>query len=292
MLAIQAMTAKTTRRMQAVQVPDSNAHPAADTGNAGTASVHTNTTGGSTAVSIVVFGGVWTLTWDAWIWGIIFMVVGLVLCVLTLQWWKLIRLPLGGLIGFFAALAVMSYLVMPYVADRSAVGWTILWYCLVAIFCVMGVILFWKCPNLCVGVTCSWLLYMAGLQFVSLLDANMTHTMAPWLVLLIVIAFAAGGFFLGCYFPNFTIMIGTAFAGAYTAVVGLGLMTGGYPQPQAHAYVWWMYFIGQMVLSVAGLMYQWCVSYKKNHHRVKDDEQERLEHQEQVEVQAQVEIKL
>lgn len=289
MLAIHAMTAKTTRRMQAVQTT-----PAADTGSQpATASVHVSTSGGHTAVTMTIFGGQWTLTWDAWIWGIIFMAVGAVLCFLTLQWWKLLRIPLGGLIGFFLALAIMSYLITPYVSNPTAVGWRILWYCLVAVMCVVGVLLFWKCPNLSVGATCCWLLYMAGTLFIAMIDAGLTRPMAGWLALLIVIAFAVGGFFLGCFFPNATIMIGTAFAGAYTCVVGLGIMTGQYPTPQPGntAWVWWMYFIGQLVLSVAGLMFQWCVSYKKNNARVRDDETERLDAQD-AHVQAQVEIKL
>lgn len=287
MLAIQAISTKTTRRMQAVQ-------PTADTGSHGTASGSATTNGNSTTVTVRIFGGTWSLTWDKWIWGIVFMVVGLVLCVLTLQWWKFLRIPLGGLIGFFVALCIMSYAVLPYVDDASAVGWKILWYSMVVIFGVLGVILFWKCPNLSVGATCCWILYMAGLQFVSILEQSMNNGMAQWVNILILVAFAAGGFFLGCYFPNFTIMIGTAFAGAYLAVVGLGLMTSQYPTPGSStaAWVWWMYFIGQMLLSVGGLMFQWCVSYRKNNHRVKDDEQARLEHHEQVEVQAQVEIKL
>merc|ERR1712167_424957 len=99
MLAIHAMTAKTTRRMQAVQTQPA---PAADTGSTAapaTAGVHVSTSGGHTAVTMTIFGGRWTLTWDAWIWGIVFMAVGAVLCFLTLQWWKLLRIPLGGLIG-------------------------------------------------------------------------------------------------------------------------------------------------------------------------------------------------
>jgi len=300
MLAVHAMTAKTTRRMQAMQTQPAAAptQPAADTGNQVPDSnahptVTASTSGRTVTYTINIFGANWTITWSVWIWGIVFMAVGAVLCFLTLQWWKLLRIPLGGLIGFFLAYAIMGNLIYPYVSNPAATGWSVLWYCLVAVMVVVGVLLFWKCPNLCIGVTSCWLLYMAGTLFVAILNACLTNGMYAWVALLIVIAFAVGGFFLGCAFPNATIMIGTAFAGAYTCVVGLGLMTGQYPvvQPPGREWISWMYIIGQLVLSVAGLMFQWCVSYKKNNARVNDDETERLDQQD-AHVQAQVEIKL
>jgi len=294
MMAIQAISAASTRRMQqAVQ-------PQADTGNAGTASASTNTNGNSTTVSFKIFGGVWELTWDKWIWGIVFMVGGLVLCIFTLQWWKVLRIPLGGVIGFFCAFAILTYCINPYVADPKATGWKILWYCLVAVLCVVGVVLFWKCPNVSVGATCAWMGYMGGLQVVTIIEKFIieqpdgNNTTEIW-ALLIVIAFSAGGFFLGCYFPNFTIIAGTAFAGAFLAVTGLGLMTSQYPTPgtTTKGWEWWMYFIGQWILGVSGFMFQWCVSYKKHNHRVRDDEQAHLQsHGEHVEVQAQVEVRI
>jgi len=291
MIAIQAISTKTTRRMQAVQPTQT-----ADSGTPhGTASGSATTNGNRTTVSFKIFGGTWDLTWDKWVWGIVFMVLGLVLCIFTLQWWKLLRIPMGGLIGFFCALSILMYCVNPYVADQSATGWKILWYAMVTVLVIVGVVLFWKCPNLSVGATCCWLLYMCGLQVVSIIEQSSDNSMKPIWALLIVIAFAAGGFFLGCYFPNFTIIAGTAFAGAYLAVVGLGLMTSQYPTPgtSTAGWVWWMYFIGQWCLGVVGFMFQWCVSYKKHNHRVRDDEQAHLEHHEQhVEVQAQVEVRI
>lgn len=287
MMAIQAISTQATRRMQAVQ-------PKADTGNAGTASGSATTNGNQTTVSLKIFGGVWELTWDKWIWGIIFMVGGLVLCIFTLSWWKFLRIPIGGVIGFFCAFAILTYCINPYVADPKAMGWKILWYCLIAVMCVVGVVLFWKCPNVSVGATCAWMGYMGGLQVVTIIEQSMDNEMKEIWSLLIVIACAAGGFFLGCYFPNFTIIAGTAFAGAFLTVTGLGLMTSQYPTPgkTTHVWIWWMYFVGQWVLGVAGFMFQWCVSYKKHNHRVRDDEQAKLESQEQCEVQAQVEVRI
>jgi len=287
MLAIQAISTKTTRRMQSVQ-------PTADTGNHGTASGSASTNGNNTTVTFKIFGGVWNLTWDKWVWGVVFMVLGLVLCIFTLMWWKFLRIPMGGLIGFFCALSILMYAINPYVADPSATGWKVLWYCMVTVLAIVGVVLFWKCPNLSVGATCAWLLYMCGLQVVSIIEQSMDNQMSTIWSLVIVIAFAAGGFFLGCYFPNFTIIAGTAFAGAYLAVVGLGIMTGQYPTPgtSVAGWVWWMYFVGQWVLGVVGFMFQWCVSYKKHNHRVRDDEQSHLESHEQVEVHAQVEVRI
>lgn len=285
MMAIQAISTQSTRRMQAVQ------QPAAD---AGTASASTNTNGNSTTVSVKLFGGVWNLTWDKWIWGVLFMVVGIVLCVFTLSWWKVLRIPLGGVIGFFCAFAILTYCIIPNVADSSAQGWKILWYCMVAVLCIVGVLLFWKCPNVSVGATCAWMGYMGGLQLVTIIEQSMDNGMTGIWPLLIVIACSAGGFFLGCYFPNFTIIAGTAFAGAFLAVTGLGLMTGQYPTPgsSTKGWVWWCYFIGQWVFGVFGFMFQWCVSYKKHNHRVRDDEQKHLESHEKHEVHAQVEVRI
>lgn len=287
MMAIQAISTQSTRRMQSAPLK-------ADAGNNGTASASTNTNGNSTTVSIKIFGGVWELTWDKWIWGILFMVAGIVLCIFTLSWWKFLRIPLGGVIGFFCAFAILTYCINPYVADPKAQGWKILWYCMVAVLCIVGVILFWKCPNISVGATCAWMGYMGGLQLVTIIEQYMDNGMAEIWSLLIVIACSAGGFFLGCYFPNFTIIAGTAFSGAFLAVTGLGLMTSQYPTPGSttKGWVWWMYFIGQWILGVSGFMFQWCISYRKHNHRVRDEEQAHLESHEQVEVQAQVEVRI
>jgi len=284
MMAIQAISTQATRRMQSVQ-------PRSD---AGTASASTNTNGNSTTVSVKIFGGVWNLTWDKWIWGTVFILAGIVLCIFTLSWWKVLRIPLGGVIGFFCAFAILTYCINPYVADPNATGWKILWYCLIAVLCVVGIVLFWKCPNISVGATCAWMGYMGGLQLISFIDQSTENGLAQVWDILIIIACSAGGFFLGCYFPNFTIIGGTSYSGAFLAVVGLGLMTSQYPTPgnTSKTWVWWMYFSGQMVLFVAGFMFQWCVSYKKNCHRVRDDEQARLEGNEQVEVHAQVEVRI
>lgn len=247
------------------------------------------------AYSIRIFGGTWTLTWDKWIWSIIFIALGLPMCFLTISMWKLFRITFGGIIGFFVANAIEIFCVMPYVypnGEAYSAGWKICWYVAYVVFALMGILLFWKCPNLSIGVTSAWLLYMAGLQFNGWLYLMAGNDITQLCYLLIGIAWAVGGFFLGCYFPNFTIMLGTACAGAFLSCVGVGIMAQQYPGTSngEKTFTWWIYFMVQVVMSVAGFMYQWCIGYKKNCHRVSDSEQAKAETSHGMHVEAKIHV--
>jgi len=280
----------TRRRVQAMQTTTDTG---ATSATAGTSTASTTASTGS--YSIRIFGGTWTLTWDKWIWAIAFIVVGMPMCFLTVSMWKMFRLIYGGLIGFFVANALEMYCIMPYVypnGETYSAGWKIVWYVAYAVFALLGVFLFWKCPNLSIGVTSAWLLYMAGLQFNGWLYLSAGDSITQLVYLLIAIAWAVGGFFLGCYFPNFTIMAGTAAAGAFLAVCGVGIMAEQYPGVSSgeRTSTWWMYFMVQICISVGGFMMQCCWGYKKNNHRVLDSDERLANMDAQVEANVQIRV--
>lgn len=257
----------------------------ADTGASHTAGTSTATvTPTSGTYTIKIFGGTWSLTWDKWIWSIIFICLGVPMCFLTISMWKLFRIIYGGIIGFFVANALEVYCIMPFIypnGEAYSAGWKIGWYVAYCVFALLGVIFFWKCPKFSISIVSAWLLYMVGLQFNGWLAMGSNNSITPLVYLLIAIGFAVGGFFLGCYFPNFTIMLGTAAAGAFLSTVGVGIMTQQYPGESAgeRTSTWWVYFCVQMVVSVLGFMFQFCWGYRKHDKRVDDNEAEMASHE-------------
>merc|ERR1712146_5361 len=98
------------------------------------------------------------------------------------------------------------YVIMPYFdwTDAARIGWIVGYVCAAA----LGVVLYWFCPRFSVAMTSCWLMYLAGIQL-NLVILNYYPNLQSWVGLIIVISAAVAGFFLGCLFPNFMIMIGT-----------------------------------------------------------------------------------
>jgi hypothetical protein len=70
---------------------------------------------GKSGYTMTIAGNAWSLSWEKWIWGIVFIVCGIPLNWLGLPWWKLLRLPVGALVGFFLCNYFEVYVVRPYV---------------------------------------------------------------------------------------------------------------------------------------------------------------------------------
>ena len=222
-----------------------------------------------------IFGSTWSLTWDKWIWSALFIGVGLPMCFLTISWWKLFRLPMGGLVGFFVCNALEVYAIMPYVNPNEEVLHEMIklvWLASYIVCITLGILLFWCCPKVSIGGTCATLLWMFGLQFNGWLYLMFGSSISPVIYLLVGVCWAVAGFFLGCFLPNFTIMIGTACGGAFLSVVGVGIMTEQYPGNDVlyvkQSFTWWIYFTTQIIFSVCGFCLQHFNGYKKNGFRV------------------------
>jgi len=128
---------KTERSLQAVQKPaNNNANNGSSSNKSGSNPKKNNGVSGKVVVnndkdtvsySMTIFGQKHSFTWDKWIWGIVFIIVGIPLTFLTISWWKFLRLPIGGIVGFFACNAIEVYIVMPYIeyTNGARIGWII-----------------------------------------------------------------------------------------------------------------------------------------------------------------------
>jgi len=274
LIFVQAISAESVLKRRKTQAVEADAVKT-DTAKADTAKADTGSSDETKTLEISIFGSTWKLTWDKWIWSIAFVVAGLPLCFLTISMWKVLKIPMGGIVGFFVVNALEIYMIMPLVNpsnDSYTSTIRMIWLAAYIVGAVLGVLLFWCCPKVSIGASCATLLYIFGLQFNGWLYMMYGTELSGYIYLSIGIAWAVGGLLLGCYFPNFTMMIGTACAGAFLAVVGVGIMTEQYPGKKSiwleHSFIWWMYFTAQVVLSVFGYVWQHCWGYSKHGHRV------------------------
>jgi len=137
-------------------------------------------------------------------------------------------------------------------------------------------------------MTSAWIMWMFGLQVCGWIALGTGKDLNHWIDFSIALSFAVGGFFLGCYFPNFMIIIGTSAVGSMLFVVGIGIMAEQYPgEAKGQAkYIWWLYLTGQVILGVAGFFFQFCWGYKKNGHSVIEDNKHMLYRNREVELEA------
>ena len=228
------------------------------------ASIDTDPTTGKTSFSIDFLGGQRNASWSKWVWGSILIVISIPIGFFTLPWWKFMRLPMGALTAFFALNILENVIMKNYEwSDGARAGWIVAY----SMAAVLGVIMFWKLENWSVALTCAGLLYLAGVQ-ISALVVNSYPEFPVWGSLLIAIGLAVAGFFLGCLASNFTMIIATSGAGAFCLAMGVGIMTGQYPEPQdttQAGWIVWTYFAVQMCVWVLGLFTQYFCGYKRGH---------------------------
>merc|ERR1711935_781447 len=116
------------RRMQQVVKPVTPKTSKADTGKSDTTNTGptiktpekvdprpSDNGDGTVGYKVTIGGHAWDLSWERWVWGIVFLVCGVPLNWLGLPWWKVLRLPIGAIVGFWICNYVEVYAVMPYV---------------------------------------------------------------------------------------------------------------------------------------------------------------------------------
>ena len=100
----------------------------------------TDTGNGKSGYTMTVAGSSWSLSWEKWIWGIVFIACGIPLNWLGLPWWKVLRLPIGALVGFFLCNYLEVYLVRPYVTYTETLKY--IWFVIYIICALLGFLTF------------------------------------------------------------------------------------------------------------------------------------------------------
>lgn len=218
---------------------------------------------GTIGYKVTVGGHAWDLSWQKWIWGVVFLVFGVPLCLLGLPWWKLLRLPIGALVGFWTCNYLEVYAIMPYVTMTTALEY--IWFASYFVAVVLGFVLFWFCKKLSVAVTLGWMMSMLGVNLVWWIESSLETDLNNWIDLSIILGMAAVGIILACTIPDKSIIFGSAITGATLCCFGLGILLGQYPNVTAGQaqWVWWMYLAGQVILSIIGVILQFAIKKKK-----------------------------
>jgi hypothetical protein len=160
------------------------------------------------------------------------------------------------------------------------------------IFAIVGFLTFLFCKRFSVAITVGWMMSMLGTNVLWLVEGLLEQDLNNWIDLSIILGFGVVGFILGCTIPDESIIIGSAFAGATLVCFGVGIMLSQYPTPAAdqERWVWWTYFIVQMLLAVAGTVVQCGLKKKKGYttveYRSETHRELGLDFQVEVDVQA------
>jgi peptidoglycan/LPS O-acetylase OafA/YrhL len=140
---------------------------------------------------------------------------------------------------------------------QATAGWNVLWITVAIIFAAAFSVIFWFFKKLGAALLLSYVFMLIGALICGLVNTFMDTQMEKWIALLIVLTFLIGGFVFGYIRPKF-ILMGTAIAGAYNLIGGVGTLASQFPvwDAEQEGWVWWMYFSVMVGFVVVGVLWQ------------------------------------
>jgi peptidoglycan/LPS O-acetylase OafA/YrhL len=140
---------------------------------------------------------------------------------------------------------------------QATAGWNVLWITVAIIFAAAFSVIFWFFRRFGAALLLSYVFMLIGALICGLVNTFMDTQMEKWIALLIVLTFLIGGFVFGYIRPKF-ILMGTAIAGAYNLIGGIGTLASQFPvwDAEQEGWVWWMYFSVMVGFVVVGVLWQ------------------------------------
>lgn len=177
-------------------------------------------------------------SWLRWPVGIYMILIGIPLCFKGYAWFQpWMAIPLGILLGLEFEHKIQS---ASMEGVQATAGWNVLWITVAILFAAAFSVVFWFLKKLGAALLLSYVFMLIGTLICGLVNTFMTVQMEKWIALVIVICFLIGGFMFGWFRPKF-VLVGTAIAGAYNFVGGIGTLSSQFPVWDAdqEGVVWW-----------------------------------------------------
>jgi len=135
-------------------------------------------------------------------------------------WFKWLGIPLGILIGFNINRQIYSAVAQSYTMPDT--GWQVAWMAFAVIWAMTLAIIFHCFKRFGSAILFSYVCGLAGSLIIGIINTILTHQMEKWIAMIVLLCCYGIGFVLGLFFIDYLIIIGTAFAGGYNIVGGIG----------------------------------------------------------------------
>lgn len=180
------------------------------------------------------------------------ILIGLPLTIKGYAWFTpYLSIPLGILLGLEFQHKIYS---ASMEGVQSTAGWSVLWITVAIIFAAAFSVTFWFFRKLGAALLLSYVCMVLASLLCGLINTFLSQQMEKWIVLVIVLSFLIGGFVFGWFRPKF-ILMGTAIAGGYNLVGGVGTLASQFPvwDNGQGGWIWWIYFIVLVGVVVVGV---------------------------------------